>query len=131
MKTKKPVPSFKKNPLPYPVLMIGIKKEKKELDKLITMRFFDWLKQGFLTEIIKLKKKGLTWKRIEEFGIHYRQAAQYLQKQINEQEFIDNSLKELKNYAKRQMTWFKKDKRIKWVKDYKKTEKLIKKFLYK
>jgi len=42
---------------------------------------------------------------------------------------IENSLKELRNYAKRQMTWFKRDKRIIWVKNYKEAEKLIKKFL--
>ncbi len=38
---------------------------------------------------------------------------------------IENSLIELRNYAKRQMTWFKHDKRIKWVKNYQQAEKLV------
>ncbi len=132
IKTKKPVPVFKKRPLPYPVLMMGIKKEKEELKKLIKKRFLIWLKQGFLRKVLKLKNPpaggGLSWHRIEEFGIHYRVAAQYLQGKINKQEFIKKSLTELQNYAKRQMTWFKRDERIIWVKDYKIAEKLVKNF---
>jgi len=137
LKTKKPVPLLKRQPLPYPVLLIGIK--KGNLKKLIQKRFFKWLKQGFIQEVIKLKKKGLSWDRIEEFGIHYRAAAQYLQKKINEQEFVENSLKELRDYTKRQITWFsahggsasggKRDKRIHWVKNQKEAEKLVKEFL--
>lgn len=131
IKTKKPVPSLKQRPLPYPVLMIGIKRGKKEFKKLIKGRFLKWLNRGLIKEVKDLKKSGLSWRKIEDFGIHYRVLAQYLQKKINYKEMIENSLKELQNYAKRQMTWFKKDKRIIWVKDYKKAEKLIKNFLEK
>ena len=129
MKTKKPVPPFKKQPLPYPVLIIGIKKSLEELKKIIEKRFLKWLRQGLIKEVKNLKKSGLSWKKIEDFGIHYRVIAQYLQNKINYKEMIENSLKELRNYAKRQMTWFKRDKRIIWVKNYKEAEKLIKKFL--
>jgi tRNA dimethylallyltransferase len=126
--TKKPIPELKKNPLPYPVLMIGVKREKDELEKLIEKRFLKWLKDGFLKEVLKLRKE-LSWKRIEEFGIHYRTASQYLQKRITEEEFIKKSLIELRNYAKRQMTWFRSDERIKWIETYKEAEKLIKNLL--
>jgi len=129
LKTKRPVPILKKKSLPYPVLMIGIKKDKEELKKLIEKRFFKWLKQGFLKEILKLRKLGISWQRIEEFGIHYRIAAQYLQNKITDKEMIENSLIELQNYAKRQMTWFKRNKKIHWVKNYKEAEKLVEKFL--
>ena len=129
IKTKKPVPGLKKNPLPYPVLMLGIKKEKKELKKLIKKRFLKWLKIGLIAEVKKLRKSGLSWKKIEDFGIHYRIIAKYLQKELNYQEMIENSLKELQNYAKRQMTWFKRDERIHWVKNQKEAEKLVKEFL--
>ena len=131
IKTKGAVPSLKKKPLPYPILIIGIRKEKKELEELIKKRFFQWLKQGFLKEVEKLKKLGLSWQRIEEFGIHYKTASQYLQKKINDQEFIKKSLSKLQNYTKRQMTWFKRDKRINWIKKQPEAEKLVKKFLEK
>jgi len=129
IKTKRPVPILKKKPIPYPLLMIGIKKGKEKLRKLIEKRFFKWLEQGFLKEILKLRKFGISWQKIEEFGIHYRVAAQYLQTKITDKEMIENSLIELKNYAKRQMTWWKSDKRIHWVKNKKVAEKLVKNFL--
>jgi len=131
LKTKKPVPFLKFQPLPYPVLMIGIKRKKEELKNLIRKRFFKWLKQGLIKEVVNLKKLGLSWKRIEDFGIHYRVIAQYLQNKLGDEEMIENSIKEIQNYAKRQMTWFKRDKRIKWIKNYNQAIKLIKNFIKK
>lgn len=123
------VPALKKEPLPYSVLIIGIKKEKQELKSLIKKRFSKWLKQGLLKELLKLRKIGLSWQRIEEFGIHYKVAAQYLKKEFSGQEFIEKSIIEIQNYTKRQMTWLKRDKRIHWVKKQPEAEKLVKKFL--
>ena len=125
MKTKKPIPSLKKQPLPYPVLMIGIKKEKKKLNNLIERRFLKWLKMGLIKEVKNLRKFGLSWKKIEEFGIHYRVVAQYLQRKISRKEMIEKSVGEIQNYAKRQITWFKRDKRIYWIKNQKEAEKLV------
>ena len=129
LKTKRPVPPLKFNPLPYPVLMIGIKRPEKELKQRIKKRFFEWLKRGIILEVIKLRKMGVSFKRIEEFGMHYREIAKYLQNKIDEKEMIENSIKEIQNYAKRQMTWFKKDNRILWLRNYKEAEKLVREFL--
>jgi len=131
IKTKKPVPALKKNPLPYPVLMIGIKKEKKELSSLIRRRLLRRLKRGMIAEVKKLKKSGLSWKRLEEFGLEYRWVARFLQKKLNYQEMLKKLQKDIEHFAKRQMTWFKKEKRIQWIKNQKETEKLIEKFLKK
>jgi tRNA dimethylallyltransferase len=125
------VPPLKFNPLPYPVLMIGIKRTEKELMGKIRKRFFEWLKRGLIFEVIKLRKMGVSFKRIEEFGMHYREIARYLQGKIPEKEMIENSIKEIQNYAKNQIRWFKKDKRIVWIKNQKEGEGVIKKFLKK
>ena len=109
--------------------MIGIKKSPEKLKKLIKKRFLNWLKIGLIAEVKRLKKSGLSWRKIEEFGIHYRAIAQYLQKKLNYEEMIENALKELYNYSRRQMTWFKREKRIHWVKKHKEIEKLVKEFL--
>jgi len=131
IKTKKPVPLLKKKHLPYPVLMIGIKKGKEELKKLIKKRFLKRLKRGMIAEVKRLKKSGLSWKRLEEFGLEYRYVAQYLQGKLNYDEMVKNLQKEIENYAKRQITWFKRDKKIHWVKNQKEVEKLVRNFLEK
>lgn len=131
LKTKKSVPEFKENPPSYPVLIIGIKKQEKKLEKLIEKRFLKWLKTGLINEVKNLKKSGLSFKKIEDFGVHYRVVSKYLQGKINKKEMINNSVKEIKNYAKRQITWWKKDKRIKWIKNYGGAKKLTKKFIHK
>ncbi|MDI6591812.1 MAG: tRNA (adenosine(37)-N6)-dimethylallyltransferase MiaA, partial [Patescibacteria group bacterium] len=126
-----PVPILKKRPLPYPVLMIGIKKEKKELSSLIRERLLKRLKRGMIAEVKKLRKSGLSWKRLEEFGLEYRFIAQYLQGKIKYNEMLEKIQKESEHFAKRQMTWFKKDKRIIWLKERKEAEDLVKEFLEK
>jgi len=123
------VPPLKFNPLPYPVLMIGIKRTEKELMGKIRKRFFEWLKRGLILEVIKLRKMGVSFKRIEEFGMHYREIARYLQGKISEKEMIENSIKEIQDYAKKQLNWFKKDKRVKWINNYREAEKLVRDYL--
>jgi tRNA dimethylallyltransferase len=124
IKTKKAVPELKTNPLPYNILFLGIKKSDKELEKLIEKRLEKRLKQGLVAEIKKLRENGVSWKRLESFGLEYKYVALYLKRKINHQEMTKLLQKEIKQYAKRQMTWFNRDKRIKWVKNYKESEKL-------
>ena len=81
-----------------------------------------------INEVKKLHKQGLSWKRLEELGLEYKFVAQFLQNKINYQEMLDKIQKESEHFAKRQMTWFKRDKRIKWIKNYKQAEKLINTF---
>ena len=124
------VPPLKFNPLPYPVLKIGIIIPFDKLEEKIKKRFQKWLKRGLIKEVKNLRKM-ISFKRIEDFGIHYREVAKYLQGEISEKEMIENSIREIQNYAKRQMTWFKKEKKIKWIRNYREAEKLVKKFISK
>ncbi len=138
-KTGKSVPPLKMSPLPYPVLMVGIKKRPEDLKKLIKKRLLKRLKIGMIAEVNKLKKSGLSWKRLEEFGLEYRWIAIFLQKKISYDEMAKHLQKDTEHFAKRQMTWFsahdgsasagKRNKRICWVKNYKETERLTEKFL--
>jgi len=123
------IPLLEKKPLPYSVLMIGIKKEKEELKKLIKKRLLKRLKQGMIAEVKKLKKLGISWKRSEEFGLEYRWVAYFLQGKINYQEMVQNLQKDIEKFAKRQMTWWKSDKRIVWIRNYKEAEKIVRNFL--
>jgi len=87
------------------------------------------LKQGMVKEVEELKQSGLSWKRIEEFGLEYKFIAYYLQNKMEHNEMIKRLQKATENYAKRQMTWFKQDKRIYWIEDKKTAKQLAEKFL--
>jgi tRNA dimethylallyltransferase len=124
------VPKIYKNPL-YDCLLIGVKKDQAVLKKLIEKRLLKRLKQGMIKEVEKLHKSGISWKRLEEFGLEYRWISRYLQKKIKKEEMIKNLLKDIENFSKRQMTWFKKDKRIHWIENENQAKELIKEFLKK
>jgi len=127
LKTKKPIPVLKNNNQ-FDVLEIGIAKPQSELKSLIHKRLLQRLEKNKMINEIKKLHKTLSWKRLEELGLEYRFVAQYLQNKITYQEMVNSIQIGSEQYAKRQMTWFKKDKRIKWVKNYKEAEKLVKNF---
>jgi tRNA dimethylallyltransferase len=114
----------------FDVLIIGIKKPKEELQKLIKIRLEKRLKQGMIEEIKKLYQRGLTWKRLDELGLEYRYISYYLRELITKEKMIEILNQKTWQFSKRQMTWFKKDKIIKWIKNYKEAKKLVKNFLY-
>lgn len=125
MTTGRPVPALKRTESDFVHLIIGVKKSQKELKKLIKKRLLKRLKFGMIEEVKRLKKSGVSWRRLEEFGLEYRWIAYYLQNKISYQEMIENLQKKIEQYAKRQMTWFKRDKRIHWIKNEKEALKLV------
>ena len=81
-----------------------------------------------LNEVEKLiKKYGPTQQAFDAIG--YREIIEYLMEKITLQKAVENMKNNTWHYAKRQLTWFRPDKKIHWVKNYKEAEKLIKKFL--
>ena len=74
-------------------------------------------------------QKKLTWKRAEGLGLECRYVARFLQGKITREEMLATLEKEIWQYVKRQMTWFKREKNIHWIKNQMEAEKLIKKFL--
>lgn len=107
------VPQTKPEKLPYDFIYIGLTLGKEVLEKNVLVR----LKKrtpGMITEAKKLHKEGLSWKRMEELGLEYRYLARLLQNKLTKQEFEAELYAEIKKYAKRQMTWFKANKHIRW-----------------
>ncbi len=125
------VPELKKHPLPYPTLFIGIAREKETLKALIEKRLKARMKLGMLSEIKELHAQGVSWSRLESFGLEYRYGALLLQKKIDKETFIRELTKQIVDYAKRQMTWFRPDTRIHWIKKSQEAERLAKQFLAK
>jgi tRNA dimethylallyltransferase len=126
--TKRPVPDMKKQPLPYEILVLGVSRNEKDLKKLIGLRTEKRLKAGMVAETQKLRKSGLSWQKLESFGLEYRAAAEFLQKKITREEMIENIRKEDWQYAKRQVLWFKRDNRVRWIKTQTQALTLAKKY---
>ncbi len=98
----------------YKFVKIGLYLPTQELKKKINTRLEKRLKMGMINEIKKLHKKGLSWKKMYELGLEYRYISMYLQNQITKGEMILKLQSEIYHYAKRQMTWFKRDPQINW-----------------
>ena len=113
------------------ILQIGIDMPDKILKERIEKRLKARIKKGMIEEAVRLHRQGLSWKRMEELGLEYRYLARYLQGKISKKMMAHELNKEIWQYAKRQHTWFKRDKRIRWFKPQQKkdVEKLVRKFL--
>jgi tRNA dimethylallyltransferase len=108
------VPEIKQTVPIYEFTKIGLFLPAEILKNKINKRLLARIKVGMIEEIENLHKNGLSWKRMEEMGLEYRYIAQYLQKKISREEMLQKLNSEIYKYAKRQMIWFKRDKKIKW-----------------
>ncbi len=122
------VPELKKRPR-YQCLKIGIKVPPEILKIKIKKRLRERIKQGLFEEFKKLKSEGLSLKRMEELGLEYYWGAKFLEGKIKPKNLIEKLEKDILKFAKRQMTWFKKDKEIHWIKNFKQAKKLVSDFL--
>ncbi|MEK7120053.1 MAG: tRNA (adenosine(37)-N6)-dimethylallyltransferase MiaA [Patescibacteria group bacterium] len=114
----------------FSVLELGIEAEKNTLKKNISSRLKQQLNTGLEKEVEKLYKK-YNFKAPGLQAIGYQEFIKYFQHHFTKDEALGLIGQNTLNYAKRQMTWFKKDKRIKWVHSEKQVERLIKIFINK
>lgn len=128
-KTLGPVPNLGVQLPSWEALQIGIKLSNDELKENINKRLIYRLKKGMVAEAKRLHSQGLSWKRMDELGLEYRYLEKFLKEEISKTEMTEKLKSEIWKYARRQMTWFRKDKRIKWISKERQAEKLIKEFL--
>lgn len=93
----------------------GITLPDMVLKEKISTRLISRIKRGMIKEATKLHEQGLSWKRMGELGLEYRALADYLTKKITKEDLITRLDREIWQYAKRQKTWFKRNKDIKWI----------------
>jgi len=113
----------------YQFMQIGMEIPKEKLHKRIKKRLQERFSEGMTEEVEKLKKSGLSFKKIQSFGLGYFWIPLYLQGKLGKEELFEKVCHAEKDYAKRQMTWFRKDKRILWLKSYREIEKETRSFL--
>ncbi|MBZ9572617.1 tRNA (adenosine(37)-N6)-dimethylallyltransferase MiaA [Patescibacteria group bacterium] len=118
----------------FEVLQIGVKLPREELKKRISKRIDKMIELGLEKEVKKLVKKYGWISSLQTIG--YQEWLPYFEGKINKKEATAEKIKtHTLQFAKRQETWFKKDKRIKWVPPthhpFRYAEKLIKEFIKK
>jgi len=114
-------------------LQIGIKVDDNILKERIEKRFKKRVKQGIVAEAKKLHEQGVSWKRMNQIGLAHKYVVKYIKGEISKEQMIEGAIREERRYAKRQKTWFKRDKRIHWV-EYEqknKIDELVRDFLSK
>ena len=129
--TGKSFSSLQKKGTPFfDTLQIGIDISKEELHKKINFRVDKMKKAGLEQEVQKLAQK-YSWNLPSMSGIGYREfnISRNAKFCVSTEKIFDEIKKHTQQYAKRQMTWFRRDKRIIWTTDYKKAEEKIKDFL--
>jgi tRNA dimethylallyltransferase len=127
------VNEYEQLPIKINSLNIGIKLPAKEVKKKITDRLKFRLNNGMIEEVQRLIYSGLNYDKLNFFGLEYKYVGSYLKGDLNYNDMFQKLNSAIHNFAKRQMTWFRKMEKegveINWIDgpDIEKAKKLIKK----
>ena len=100
----------------YDALWIGINLPFETLEKKIAARLSQRLKRGMIAEARRLHAGGVSYKRMEALGLEYRSLARFLQGKMSRIEMETELNRDIRRYAKHQMTYWKRNPDIYWVK---------------
>ena len=98
----------------FAAFKIGLNPPRQQLNERLDARVVRMFDQGLLEEVREILSRGLpsTAKPFESLG--YRQALQVLQGRVKREDAILSTQIETRRYAKRQMTWFRREKDLRW-----------------
>ena len=100
----------------YEVLKIGLLEEREILRTKIDERVDRMLGQGLVDEVKKLREMGVRRDLKPMQSIGYKQINEYLDGEITHDRAVELIRRDTKRFAKRQMTWLRSDKEIRWYK---------------
>lgn len=125
------IKDFSKDPVPtkdYKIQLIGLTRDRGELYDRINRRVDFLVEQGLFEEVSDLLHRGLTEKDIAMKGIGYKEIIGFFENRYDKDTAIDLVKKNTRHYAKRQLTWFKRYKDMKWfnLSEYQSREECLK-----
>lgn len=104
----------KKNPSPYSPVLIGLDcRDRQKLYDRINRRVDFMIEQGLVEEVRALIQKATGKTAVQAIG--YKELIPYLEGRIGLEEATDRIKQETRRYAKRQLTWFRRDRRFHWL----------------
>ena len=99
----------------YNLVMIGLNMNREKLYNRINRRVDIMVEEGLIEEVKKLLEMGYNKELVSMQGIGYKEIVVYLEGEISLDESMEKIKQGSRNYAKRQLTWFRRDNRIKWI----------------
>jgi tRNA dimethylallyltransferase len=99
----------------YQLAVVGLYLEREQLYQRINLRVEQMLDSGLIKEVTLLRDKGYNLNHNSMQALGYKQVFSYLEGFLSEEEMIEEIKRETRRYAKRQLTWFRKDARIHWI----------------
>ena len=104
-----------RNGVPYNYIVFALNWDREVLYKRINKRVDIMLEQGLISEVEELLKKYGDNMPTAMQGLGYKEVKQYLDGKLTKEEMIDKIKQETRRYAKRQLTWFRKNKDTVWL----------------
>lgn len=100
---------------PYEFAYFVLTNDRSILYERINMRIDLMMEQGLLEEVRRLKERGLTKELVSMQGIGYKEILSYLDGEITLEEAIYLLKRDTRHFAKRQLTWFKRERDVEWI----------------
>lgn len=104
----------KKNGIPYDYYVFAINVERQKLYDRINLRVDLMIKNGLIEEVNNILKKYNKFPTAMQ-GLGYKEVVAYLKNECSKEEMIEKIKMETRRYAKRQLTWFRKNKETIWI----------------
>lgn len=110
----------RKNSPRYDCLQLGLTWPREILVERIEKRLRDRLAGGMIDEVAGLRSRGVSDLRLDKLGLEYRYIARYLRGELSSLDDLRTELAiAIRQFAKEQLTWFKRDNRIVWLDPFK------------
>lgn len=105
----------RQNESPYNFVYFVINEDRELLYKNIDKRVDLMIENGLVDEVKKLKERGLTKDNVSMKGLGYKEILAYLDGEISLDEAIYIIKRDTRHFAKRQITWFKRERNVTWI----------------
>ena len=112
-KTEQEIES-RKNGVKYDYKVFAINMDREKLYERINKRVDIMIESGLVEEVESLLKKYNEFPTAMQ-GLGYKEVVEYLQGKLSKEEMIEKIKRETRRYAKRQLTWFRKNKQTIWI----------------
>lgn len=109
------IKNSKNVPPSFDLKYFGLNADRQYIYERINKRVDVMVYKGLFSEVENLYKEGLNLSYKSMQAIGYKEIIMYLEGKLEKKEAIDLIKQESRRYAKRQLTWFRRDERIKWI----------------